>query len=281
MFCHNCGTKLDEGAMFCPECGAKQEEGNNPKERVQTWHDEEKETTPQELEGKRSGGSKKFIFAIIAVIVVGIASGVGGFLIWEKASSPERDNTKIAQEESLKNSGKSAKKTEEKEEKKEQDKEGEEKPEKTEEKAEEKPEERPEEEPEEKVYIHEYEVVQGLWTWTDAEAYCQSQGGHLATVSSQEEYEQIVAKANETGCLVLWLGASRMDGSNEFQWVTDEASSFYAWAEGEPNNDGGAENCLGMMKVGGVWGMYDLPNDVSPYYTASKVGFVMERDIEQ
>lgn len=296
MFCHNCGTRLEEGSIFCPECGARQMDAGAPGEYGGTetgaggWTEEDfgtdiAEGTEEESEGfdtymheedeqEPQEKGKGLIIAVVLVIVLGIVFGVGGFFIYQKLSSSDSKETEVVREEEPE------KEASDNPEKKEA---GETAAAKDKDKDESKADDNNEDEskaPEEKTYVHEYTVIQGIRTWSDAKAYCEIQGGHLATAVSQEEFDQIVAKANETGCVVLWLGAGRM-GNGEFGWVTGEEFSFHVWASGEPNNDGGNENCLGMMKVQGVWSMYDMPDDVSAYYGSDKVGFVMEKDIEQ
>lgn len=295
MFCHNCGMKLEEGSVFCPECGTRQIDADMPgnysgaqsktggglEEDFNTDISDESELEdfemdmPDESEQKTEGKGKGLIAGIILIIVLGIAFGVGGFFVYQKISSSDSKETEVVKEETEKEAAGNSekKKTEETNADKNKDGEGSKTDEDNEGKAE-------EQKPKEKTYIHEYTVVQGIRTWSDAKAYCEIQGGHLATVVSQEEYDQITAKADETGCVVLWLGAERM-GDGEFAWVTGEEFSFDVWASGEPNNDGGNENYLGMMKIQGIWSMYDMPNDVSAYYGSDKVGFVMEKDIEK
>ena len=114
-------------------------------------------------------------------------------------------------------------------------------------------------------------------TWAQADAYCKAQGGYLATVGSQAEYYKIVQLANQSGRKVLFLGAQRGSDGN-FQWTNGEDFSYTAWMPGEPNNDGGNENCLVMFLVDGQWVWSDVPNDLSSYYGESAVGFVCEWD---
>lgn len=260
MFCHNCGTELEEGSAFCPECGGLQDEPSSSRPL------ESKDTVSE-------GSSRRFLIVIILIVILGIALGAGGFLLYQKMSSPSPGKAETA-------AGKDASSSQN------SDKSGKDETASTKEadtddgKADEKSTEEETPAPKEVTYIHEYTVVQGMRTWSDAKTYCEAQGGHLATAVSQDEYNQILAKANENGCVVLWIGGQRLqDGS--FGWVTGEEFAFSAWAAGEPNNDGGSENCLGLMKVNGNWSMYDMPNDISAYYSSSKVGFIMEKDIAQ
>ena len=338
MFCHNCGTKLDEGSLFCPECGARQLDtaaqntsGNSDAATPPQYAGSITEEAPykEPVSDIQSKKDNRLILIIIIVIVLGIITGIGLFFFSGRSSSSGKMNSDTQTSKSVTDSNKkpdaqSAKETKDegednKDEKAAKDEDGNSKSSKDEEednkdsdkedsksakdekegednkgsdkedsksaKGENKDKNDADKEndtkkPAEKVYTHEYTVIQGMQTWTDAKAYCEAQGGHLATAVNQAEYDQIVAKANATGCLVLWLGAQRSsDGT--FQWVTGEEFAYNAWAPGEPNNDGGSENYLGMMKVNGVWSMYDMPGDVSQYYSYNKVGFVMEKDIEQ
>lgn len=321
MFCHNCGTKLDDGSLFCSECGARQLDpaaqntaGNSDADAAEpsryagpiTDEAPYKEPVPD----IQSQKDNRLILIIIVVIVLGIITGIGMFFFLGRSPSSEKMDSDTQTSKSVTDSseksdaqsvredkdededstdGSSAKdkegngkgsKSARDEDEDEDSKDAEDRKSAKDEDKDDEDEDHDTKKPAEKVYTHEYTVIQGMQTWTDAKAYCEAQGGHLATAVSQAEYDQIVAKANATGCLVLWLGAQRSsDGT--FQWVTGEEFAYNAWASGEPNNDGGVENYLGLMKVNGTWNMYDMPGDVSQYYSYNKVGFVMEKDIEQ
>ena len=56
---------------------------------------------------------------------------------------------------------------------------------------------------------------------------------------------------------------------------------YAQWGVGEPNNDQGNEPRMGMMYVNGSWNLYDMPDDVSQYYSSNIVGFVMEKEVVQ
>lgn len=124
---------------------------------------------------------------------------------------------------------------------------------------------------------HRYEVINARMTWNEAKAYCENLGGYLATVESQEEYNKIIDLANASGRKVLWLGAQK-NVNQSFEWITGESFHYSFWLSGEPNNEGGNENCLVMFYVNEQWVWADVPNDISPYYAAETVGFVCEYD---
>lgn len=125
----------------------------------------------------------------------------------------------------------------------------------------------------------EYTVVSQAMTWSEADAYCRRNGGTLACVGSQDEYSKVLAVAEASGLHVLWLGGYR-DGS-AFKWTTGEPFSFSDWGPGEPNDEGGTEDCLAMLESNGVWGWYDVPNDVSATYSNGTMGFVMQREVQR
>ena len=72
-------------------------------------------------------------------------------------------------------------------------------------------------------------------TWEYAKVRCEEMGGHLVTITSQEE--QIFVESLNVGDLRLWIGGYRDDSFN-WCWVTGEVWDYTNWGEGEPNNSG-------------------------------------------
>ena len=101
-----------------------------------------------------------------------------------------------------------------------------------------------------------YAVIKGVMTWEDARAYCESQGGQLATIANQEQMDEITALLEENQVKTVWLGAANFSEDGAFQWLTGEPFQFTAWAKGEPNNENGEEHYLMMYQKdeeGWVW----------------------------
>ena len=90
-----------------------------------------------------------------------------------------------------------------------------------------------------KVYLyggHMYAVYAGPATWTEAEAYCESLGGHLAVITSQEEQdfmEEYVLTADIAPR--YWIGGYSENYPYDFKWVTGEGFDYANWRVGEPN----------------------------------------------
>uniref|UniRef100_G3N750 C-type lectin domain-containing protein n=1 Tax=Gasterosteus aculeatus aculeatus TaxID=481459 RepID=G3N750_GASAC len=85
-------------------------------------------------------------------------------------------------------------------------------------------------------------------TWGKAEKNCLSLGGHLASVHSVLEYHDI-QKAIISSSFhhpSTWIGGS--DAQEENQWIWSDGTRFdYTnWANGEPNNLRGHQNCIQM-----------------------------------
>lgn len=137
---------------------------------------------------------------------------------------------------------------------------------------------------------HTYYLYTG-YTWQEAEDYCESVGGHLVTITSQEEMDFIVndleSKSEKANC--YWVGLQR-DGDS-WKWITDEPFSYSNWAENEPNNykDNG-ENVVHLFgkeytddkgtKRVGTWN--DVTNEgaeyISDFYTLNNFGYICEWD---
>ncbi len=117
---------------------------------------------------------------------------------------------------------------------------------------------------------HRYTVIQAQMTWDEARLYCESRGGHLATILDQEQFDTIAALLEEHGITQAWIGASDLNSSKGYQWITDDPFSFAVWALGEPNHTNGIEHYLMMYykeDQGWVWndsherGMWLFPTE--------------------
>lgn len=82
-------------------------------------------------------------------------------------------------------------------------------------------------------------------SWEAAEQYCESLGGHLATITSQEEQDKVFSYVNNN---VQWYPGSSSayaafdvffglyrDSSGNWVWVTGEPYEYSFWADGEPS----------------------------------------------
>ncbi|MBQ7170282.1 MAG: putative Ig domain-containing protein, partial [Synergistaceae bacterium] len=134
---------------------------------------------------------------------------------------------------------------------------------------------------------HRYRVYSDAMTWDEAKAFCEKQGGHLATITSQEEQNVVERLIASGGKWAYWLGATD-DASGLWTWITGEDFSYTHFAEGEPEGSG---NCLQMYGthpddenlnyiVLGYWD--DTPSDANDEHagllTLEHHGFVCEWD---
>jgi hypothetical protein len=85
--------------------------------------------------------------------------------------------------------------------------------------------------------------------WTTAQADCKDDvpgATHLIVLSTQAEVTFLAPKVGSNG---MWIGLSD-NGTNVFVTVTGETGDVRPFANGQPDNGGGDENCV-QMKQGG------------------------------
>lgn len=128
-----------------------------------------------------------------------------------------------------------------------------------------------------------YQIVTSDMSWKQARDACVTQGGHLAVISTREEFEEITAMADAQGLKWLWIGCRRVDG--EFVWVTDDPVDFSQWAANEPSGwddfDGVPENYVMIIRKDDGWYYNDSRNDPAsdyPQYYSGVMGYVCEFD---
>lgn len=129
---------------------------------------------------------------------------------------------------------------------------------------------------------HTYSIINLPLSWTEAEAYCESIGGHLMTVTSQEEEDFLENQLKNYGVTKdnYWLGATDIGHTGTWSWVTGEEFKYSKWDSGEPNNGrGGTEHYMGLYYEGynkGYWNDFQEAGDVSR--TLNTFGFICEWD---
>jgi hypothetical protein len=90
-----------------------------------------------------------------------------------------------------------------------------------------------------------YAVINETLDWNAAKAACEAQGGHLVTITSQAEQDEIVKllagiddskKRNS-----YFLGGMDTDKTGEYKWVTGESFDYSYWKLNEPKPDKGEQ----------------------------------------
>ncbi|MEY4104162.1 MAG: hypothetical protein RL461_1364 [Planctomycetota bacterium] len=100
---------------------------------------------------------------------------------------------------------------------------------------------------------HWYALVQNGKAWDIARKYASDNGGHLVSITSQDEQNWIVANilSRVSPEAKVWIGARAPNGScttpSAYYWTTSEAFSYQAFITGEPSNAG--ECALAMRRT--------------------------------
>jgi formylglycine-generating enzyme required for sulfatase activity len=104
-----------------------------------------------------------------------------------------------------------------------------------------------------------YEIVLGTFTWHQAKLDAEKRGGHLVTISSEQEWNDVKAVLDARGTAnSYWGGASDEAQNGTWKWIDGSSMTFTKWAAGEPNEYYGpaSENHLHIYS-NGLWN--DLP----------------------
>ncbi len=90
---------------------------------------------------------------------------------------------------------------------------------------------------------HTYQLIDGVCsTWQEAKAYCESLGGYLATITSQEENDFLYSYITEQGVQSAYFGFTDEAEEGTWVWVTGEPVSYTNWHTNEPNRENSNED---------------------------------------
>ena len=97
---------------------------------------------------------------------------------------------------------------------------------------------------------HRYVAVPRAMSWDDADAFCVGLGGALMTVESAAE-----ERFAEFGLLGVygsyWIGLTDFGMEGDWRDVYGQTPVFTSWHPGEPNDQGGIEDCAQVWTQGG------------------------------
>ena len=125
-----------------------------------------------------------------------------------------------------------------------------------------------------------YMIIPSDSSWTEARNACAAKDGHLAVISTWEEFDVITRMAEAKGLTRVWIGCHRE--RNDLVWETDEVVNFIKWGENEPSSwdyDGTPENCIMLYRVGDEWFYNDCRDDPAgafPEFYSGVMGYVCE-----
>ncbi len=138
---------------------------------------------------------------------------------------------------------------------------------------------------------HRYEFYDNAMSWKDAESFCESKGGHLATISSAEEND-IVLSLIDKNTRYSWIGAKYDEPSRAWSWITGEEFTYNNWAPGEPTSKNGLSSVgepYAMMHplnysyniAMGSWNDCAGIDNVVSYYCWQNSSFICEYDLSK
>jgi len=82
--------------------------------------------------------------------------------------------------------------------------------------------------------------------WTDAEDFCQEEGGHLASVTTNETKDFVLEGMNRRGLKTTWIGGNDIEEEGVWKWTDCTQWGFTFWSPTEPNSGHGErdQDCL-------------------------------------
>lgn len=134
---------------------------------------------------------------------------------------------------------------------------------------------------------HSYKLFNSGCTQKQAIEICENLGGHLLTITSEEEQMFINSVVENCTMKNIWLGGTYTN--NEWNWITGEVFAYSNWNNGEPNNVFNSQNAIMMYTYQGIdndnntieigkWNDENENGRDLDGYTSEETGFICEWD---
>lgn len=99
----------------------------------------------------------------------------------------------------------------------------------------------------------EYQIVEGNFTWHQARIDAARRGGHLAVITTSEEWAYVVRLFGRD-LLGAYLGGTDEQTEGTWKWITGEPWFFQNWAQKQPDNSSGVQDYLWLHPAyGSAW----------------------------
>ncbi|MDR1639066.1 MAG: S-layer homology domain-containing protein [Clostridiales bacterium] len=101
---------------------------------------------------------------------------------------------------------------------------------------------------------HLYGVYDTVMDWRQAKSYCESIGGHLITITSQDEQDFFNdTLADLTSRELHWVGATDEVEEGVWKWVSGEPFDYSNWLRGQPDDSWEDENFINLIAKDTYW----------------------------
>ena len=84
-------------------------------------------------------------------------------------------------------------------------------------------------------------------SWRDARARCETVGGHLVTIDTEDENRRFAVVDEDT-----WIGLQDFDFHRRYTWLDGTPLDYTNWANGQPNGSGD-NNCVSLLRGSLAW----------------------------
>ena len=118
-----------------------------------------------------------------------------------------------------------------------------------------------------------YELYNSSLTWLEAEKFAESKGGHLVTITSENEQKFVETLIKNGTKNNYFIGANNYNQRFAWNWITNEKLEYTNWNTNQPDFYEGKEYFGMIYKYSDYYGKWnDLPNQ------NNNVGFIIEYD---
>ena len=104
-----------------------------------------------------------------------------------------------------------------------------------------------------------YMLGDNVFTWQDARNFCQAWGGDLVEIGTLEEDVALAQRIDGS----VWIGANDQEEEGTFRWAGGAPLEYAGWAENQPNNLQGNEDCSELRAFDDHWSDVACTGDVA------------------